>query len=278
MAAPRNIMVTGGNAGIGLALCAQLLVDHNARVFMGTRDPAKGEAALKELDLPTEAAARCSVVQIDVTSADSITAAVAAVTSSLGDQKLYGLVNNAGIGLSAHASGETMLNTNLYGSKRVSEAFVPLLDPAAGRIVMLGSGAAGMYVKGLGETDAARTLCKDDVTWTEIEAHVKEQSGGPKFDKYYGLSKAALASYTKILAREHPKLMVSCCSPGFIDTKLTKGFGAKKSPAEGTPAIKKLLFEQLSCSGWYYGSDGIRSPYHVMRNPGAPEYDGKIPF
>ena len=30
-------------------------------------------------------------------------------------------------------------------------------------------------------------------------------------------------------------------------------------------------------SGWYYGSDGVRSPLHFMRNPGEPAYDGVVP-
>ena len=30
-------------------------------------------------------------------------------------------------------------------------------------------------------------------------------------------------------------------------------------------------------SGWYYGSDGARSPLHFMRNPGEPAYDGVVP-
>jgi hypothetical protein len=66
-------------------------------------------------------------------------------------------------------------------------------------------------------------------------------------------------------------------SRDFINTKMTAGFGAQKSPDEGTVAIKKLLFEPLSGNGWYYGSDGMRSPYHFMRNPGEPVYDGVPP-
>ena len=27
-------------------------------------------------------------------------------------------------------------------------------------------------------------------------------------------------------------------------------------------------------NGWYYGSDGLRSPLHYMRNPGEPPWDG----
>ena len=87
-----------------------------------------------------------------------------------------------------------------------------------------------------------------------------------------------MAAYTKVFAREHPTITTSCCSPGFIATNMTKGYGASKTPAEGTPAIRKCLFEPLEGNGWYYGSDGLRSPYHYMRNPGEPVYDGKMPF
>ena len=31
------------------------------------------------------------------------------------------------------------------------------------------------------------------------------------------------------------------------------------------------------CMIRYYGSDGMRSPYHFMRNPGEPVYDGVPP-
>ena len=30
-------------------------------------------------------------------------------------------------------------------------------------------------------------------------------------------------------------------------------------------------------SGWYFGSDAVRSPLHFMRNPGEPPYDGQVP-
>ena len=46
---------------------------------------------------------------------------------------------------------------------------------------------------------------------------------------------------------------------------------------QGTVAIKKLLFDELQGNGWYYGSDGVRSPLHFMRNPGEPAYDGVVP-
>ena len=78
----------------------------------------------------------------------------------------------------------------------------------------------------------------------------------------YGLSKACLAAYTMLCAKVTPSICFSCCSPGFIETKMTSGFGATKTPDQGTLAIKKCLLEPLAGNGWYYGSDGLRSPYH----------------
>ena len=42
----------------------------------------------------------------------------------------------------------------------------------------------------------------------------------------------------------------------------------------GTVALTKCLFGDLGGSGFYFGSDGVRSPLHFMRNPGEPAYDG----
>mmetsp|Transcript_89829 Transcript_89829/g.262570 ORF Transcript_89829/g.262570 Transcript_89829/m.262570 type:complete len:280 (-) Transcript_89829:80-919(-) len=277
----KAIVVTGGNAGIGLALCKQLVTENGCRVFMGSRSPEKGAAAAASLGLSEEAAKRLTVVQIDVGSDESVQAAAATVKGLLGEGMLYGLVNNAGAGLNQGAIPHSeVINTNFYGPKRMCDAFIPLLDPAEGRIANVGSGAAGGYVKKLGQTDEARMLMAGDATVSEIEDYVKSKMDGGGLDDFgaYGLSKAALAAYTQQLAKTNPGIVSSCMSPGFIDTNMTKGFGASKKPEEGTLAIRKCLFEKLGGNGWYYGSDGIRSPYHFMRNPGEPEYDGVMPF
>jgi hypothetical protein len=53
------------------------------------------------------------------------------------------------------------------------------------------------------------------------------------------------------------------------------GWGAK-DPIESTVAAMFLLFEASheQSSGFYFGSDGKRSPMHKYRSPGTPEYDG----
>ena len=48
-AARKSILVTGGNAGIGLALCTQLAVEHDAQVYMGTRNAERGAVGLKTI-------------------------------------------------------------------------------------------------------------------------------------------------------------------------------------------------------------------------------------
>lgn len=263
----KKILVTGGNTGIGFAVCKQLAVDRNCHVFLTARTPAKGEAAAAEIQ---KLGGSVEFVPLDTGKDESVFAAAEAIKSKLqqDDSSLYGIVNNAGIGLN---TGGDIMNTNLFGPKRVCEAFLDMLDQEKGRIVNLGSGSGPMYVGSCGRQDQ-KVLCDPStVTWDWIENHSKGAGD-------YGKSKALLACYTGVLAREHPNIMSSCVSPGFINTQMTAGWGASKSPEQGTVSIMHCLFDELKGNGYYYGSDGLRSPYHFMRNPGEPEYDGVNPF
>jgi carbonyl reductase 1 len=153
----------------------------------------------------------------------------------------------------------------------MTDTFLPLIAPN-GRIVMVGSGSGPGYVGKLPEEEKAfwrNTNC----TWKELAAQVEAKKAGAS--SKYGLSKAALHLLTMIYAKEHKNIMWSAISPGFIDTKLTKGYGAKLTPKEGTVSIRHCLFNELPQSGLYWGSDGKRSPVHVTRDPGTPEYTGE---
>ena len=55
---------------------------------------------------------------------------------------------------------------------------------------------------------------------------------------------------------------------------MTKGFGANLTPEQGCESSLKCLFGEVT-SGYYYGSDGLRSPFTVTRDPGTPEYQGE---
>jgi hypothetical protein len=151
---------------------------------------------------------------------------------------------------------------------------------------------------------------KQDITWEEIENNVilpaveisedtnltDEEKARTIAEKglgkmggiyFYGLAKACVNTYTFSMSNLHPNIMMNSCSPGFIETDLTKPFAVSsgKTPKEmgmlpvekGTVAPVYLLMDSLEGNGRYYGSDGKRSPMHKTRSPNDPEYDGAFP-
>lgn len=65
------VFITGGNAGIGAAICQQLVFDRGCRVFMGSRSTERGQKAIKEMGLGDKEH-NISVVQCDVQSDESV--------------------------------------------------------------------------------------------------------------------------------------------------------------------------------------------------------------
>ena len=181
---------------------------------------------------------------------------------------LYALVNNAGV---MRAEADVVLNTNFKGPKRVTDAFIELIDKSEGRIVNVSSGAASMWLR---HQDSATKefFTNPDITFEDLDTAIYKNLGSEKF--VYGLSKAGLNALTLIQAKSYPNLKITSLSPGFIDTPMTKGFGAKLTPEQGCVSSFKCLFKPVT-SGFYYGSDGLRSPYTVTRDPGIPEYEGE---
>jgi len=281
---PKKILVTGGNSGIGWALCQQLVAEHGCHVLMGSRSQERGEEALAGLraQLPADQRDSVETLVVDVGDEDSVARATASVRAGLDvGEALYGLVNNAGIGLAANVSPEEVINTNLFGVKRMCDAFVAT-GLVAERVVNVGSGSGPGYV-GRCPASAQPALCTEPKDWSTIESMLAQDSAGATglgseadVNGGYGISKALLSLYTMLLAKDYPEILSSCVSPGWIRTKLVGNSGATKKPEEGTVSIRHCLFESLDGNGWYYGSDAVRSPLHFMRNPGEPAYDGIV--
>ena len=143
------VVVTGASTGIGEA-CALQLDRMGFSVFAGVRREADGNA------LEQKASGRLTPVFIDVADEVSIASAVETVSAAVGDAGLAGLVNNAGIAVPAPIelvpldALRRQLEVNVIGQVSVTQAFLPLVRNAQGRIVNMGSIAGRLAVPFLG--------------------------------------------------------------------------------------------------------------------------------
>ena len=64
----------------------------------------------------------------------------------MSNQKLFGLVNNAGTGFGHNVTDKDIIYTNFYGPKCVCDNFMSLVDPNAGRVVNIGSSGGPEFV------------------------------------------------------------------------------------------------------------------------------------
>lgn len=191
----RTVLVTGGARGIGLA-CARRFASlgDDVAVTYNTSPPPDDLFG----------------VQCDVTSADSVDAAFAAVEARFGPVEV--LVSNAGItkdGLllkMSEASFTSVIDTNLTAAYRVAKRAVPtMLRARSGRIILISS-VVGL----LGSAGQAN----------------------------YAASKAGLVGFARSLARElgSRSITVNVVAPGPVETDMTAALGDKRL-AELTAAV-----------------------------------------
>jgi NAD(P)-dependent dehydrogenase (short-subunit alcohol dehydrogenase family) len=130
-------LVTGASSGIGVATALKLDAEGH-EVFAGVEHHGDGAALGTASD-------RLRAITLDVTSAESIRAAVETVAAAVGSTGLDGLVNNAGIGVAgpletlAADDLRRQLDVNVVGQVAVTQAFLPSVRDASGRIVFVGS-------------------------------------------------------------------------------------------------------------------------------------------
>lgn len=154
------------------------------------------------------------------------------------------------------------------------DAFVPLIDASCGRIVITSSELGPDYVGKL-DKDHQKFFTRADVTWESLEEYLAQNIGSVEGTwPTYGFSKAAVNSYAMVLANKYPNILTSAFNPGFTATSLTAGMGATRTPEEGCQSARLCLLNKLDGNGWFYGSDGLRSPLHCAREPGSPAFQG----
>lgn len=184
----QHILITGASSGIGTA-CAEYLQHRGYRIIAGVRRKEDGER------LVADSGGRTSWVRIDVTDAASIEAAAATVAERVGDDGLYGLVNNAGIAIAGPLEAipldsiRRQFDVNVFGQLATIQAFASLLRQARGRVVNMSS--------------------------------VSGKAAFPLLGPYVG-SKFALEAMSDTLRMElaHAGVRVSLVEPGVVDTPI----------------------------------------------------------
>ena len=246
-------LVTGANQGIGLEAARQL-ASQGVTTVLTARDRARGESAA--VTLQAELGTPVHFLQLDITDEASVKRAVADVSSRFGGLDV--LLNNAGIAFKGStfdaASARTTLDTNVHGTVRVTEAFLPLLRARPGsRVVNVCSMAGKRRIVSpalRARVDAARSYADVAFLASEFEAAIEnnavEARGWPK--SMYGVSKLLEATWSRVLAAElsDAGICVSACCPGWCSTSMSSFSGPNSAAAGADTPVWLCLAPQGS--------------------------------
>lgn len=150
-----SVVITGASTGIGRA-CALAMDKRGWQVFAGVRTEADATS------LKDEASERLTPRMLDVTDPNSIRDAAESVAAAVGDDGLTGLVNNAGIAVAGPLEFlpiddiRRQFEINVVGLVAITQAFLPLIRKATGRIVHMGSVSGSFAVPFAGPYSASK--------------------------------------------------------------------------------------------------------------------------
>jgi len=234
-------LVTGANKGLGKEVARQL-ARRGFRVYLGSRDQARGEQAVRELAAP---GLELIPVQLDVTSHESVAALAEHFSREL--KHVDVLINNAGILVSRPALEITVAEmrqtyeTNVFGPVRVIQAMLPFLQASQHpRIVNVAS------------TTASLALASDPNSMFSREDTILA----------YASSKAAVSMLTIQYANAfkrtetHSRIKINTATPGFIATDLN-GFKGTRTVQEGARIVIELAtLEDDGPTGGFFNDAG----------------------
>ena len=213
----KTALITGANKGIGFAI-ARELGTAGFTVIIGARNDARRDDAVARLRAD---GVEASGVALDVTSDDSVAAAARSIEHTAG--RLDVLINNAGISGQTDAGAQnpttldldvvrTVLETNVFGVVRVTNAMLPLLQRAESpRIVNMSSNMGSLALQ----------------TGPIMAAYAPSKS----------MLNSITAQYARALA--DTDVIVNAACPGYVATDFT-GFAGTRTPEQGAATAVHL--------------------------------------
>lgn len=229
----RNIVVTGGSRGIGLAIAKKLAASGYGVIAVARKKTDRLDAAIADAAQGGESAIRFA--PCDLGDLDNIQSFVAGLRKSYGP--IYGLVNNAAIG----TEGQLSLMSNIKIAELVH---INTVAP----IVLTKYVVRGMMADGGGRIVNVASI----VAFT-----------GYSGLSVYSATKASMVGFTRSLAREVGRMgvNVNAVAPGFLETEMTEGMTedqrakvARRSALQRLPAV-----EDVSNAVAFLMGDGARS-------------------
>ncbi|KAH7663062.1 Short-chain dehydrogenase/reductase SDR protein [Dioscorea alata] len=291
----RIAVVTGANKGIGLEIVKQL-AGNGIMVLLTARDEKRGTEAVEKL----KDSGFSDVVfhQLDVSDTASIASLADFIKTEFG--KLDILVNNAGVsgcfvdlqdldsstkesieqgGISAFdkllyvaveefEKAEECLNINYYGTKKVIDGLMPLLQLShSPRIVNVSSFAGKLQCipsesirREFRDADALSEEKLDELLrrfLSDFKAKNLEENGWPTNLSAYKISKAALNALTRVLAKKYPKFCINCVHPGFVKTEINFNTGTLSAEEGAKGPVMLALLPDGGLSGFYYDRTSV---------------------
>lgn len=240
MSEQKVALVTGANKGIGFEIAAGLGAS-GFSVGVGARDDARRDDAVARL---RERGVDAFGVPLDVTDDASVAAAADLLRARSG--RLDSLVNNAGItgGMPQNPTGvdldvvRTVVETNVLGVVRVTNAMLPLLRRSASpRIVNLSS-SVGSLTRQAG-AGSATTTGPVAVAYAPSKTFLN----------------AVMLQYVQELAGTN--VLVNAACPGFVATDLNGHRGVRTPEQGAATAIRLATLPDGGPTGGFFEDDGV---------------------
>ncbi|MGK4578896.1 oxidoreductase [Kitasatospora sp. HPMI-4] len=271
----KTAVVTGGNSGIGYHEVRRLAA-RGCQVYLGARNPAKGEAALAALRAAVPDG-RIELLQIDLADLDSVRSAAEKVAGTLDGLDL--LINNAGVMAvptrQTTAQGlELQIGTNHFGHFALTGQLLPLLTERPGSRVVTVSSLAHRF----GRLDFGDLQCEHRYQAWEAYGASKLANAVFVLELQRRLAAAGLAvgsfgAHPGFSATELGEKGPSLGGGNLLSTPTAWGTRLLGQPAErGALPVLRAATDPYAIGGSYYGPLG---PGELRGAPGVVAFRRK---